>query len=232
MNRIAILISGRGSNMQSLVRAVATDFNNTYKGACVSVVISNEPDAAGLAFAESAGIATHAVDHRKFPEREAHEQALIDIIDSNADIVLLAGYMRILSKLFVERYKGRLLNIHPSLLPAYPGLDTHQRAINAHDSNAGASVHFVIPALDAGPVIIQAQVPVQQGDDSTTLAVRVLDKEHIIYPMALRWLLDGTIQLDEATDGTHFCLFHDQRLTEPLQLDNVLNNEFPQNLQP
>ena len=168
---------------------------------------------------------TQCVDHRLFPARESHEQAMIDIIDSCADWVVLAGYMRILTDNFVERYMGKLLNIHPSLLPHYPGLDTHQRAIDAKDSHAGASVHYVIPALDAGPVILQARVPIEKDDDSTTLAARVLGKEHIIYPMVLQWVLEGTVQHEQTPDGDHYCQFRNKRLDVPLQLDQVLNSE-------
>lgn len=225
MKRVAILISGRGSNMQSLVRAVATEFDSKYRGANITAVISNEPDAGGLAFAQSADITTHCVDHRNFPDRESHDLALINIIDTCADYVILAGYMRILTNRFVGRYQGRLLNIHPSLLPSYPGLNTHQRAIEAHDTHAGASVHFVIPALDSGPVILQARVPIEKDDDATTLAARVLEKEHIIYPLALRWVLEGSAFLEQTAEGDHHCCYRNRRLTNPLQLDDVLHNE-------
>ena len=183
---LAILISGRGSNMRSLVEA----------GLPVSVVLSNRADAAGLEFARSRGIATAVVEHRAFATREAFDQALAAAIDRHAPrLVALAGFMRVLTPAFVQRYAGRLLNIHPSLLPAFPGLDTHGRALAAGVKVHGCTVHLVTADLDHGPIVAQAAVPVRPGDDAAALAARVLKQEHVIYPRALRWFLDGRIDL-------------------------------------
>ena len=178
---LAILISGRGSNMRSLVDA----------GLPVSVVISNRADAAGLEFARARGIATAAIEHRAYGTREAFEEALAAALDRHAPrLVALAGFMRVLTPGFVARYAGRMLNIHPSLLPAFPGLDTHARALAAGVKVHGCTVHFVTEALDAGPIVIQAAVPVLSGDSAGDLAARVLEQEHRIYPRAARWFLD------------------------------------------
>ncbi|WP_298595602.1 phosphoribosylglycinamide formyltransferase [Zoogloea sp.] len=192
MNKIVILISGRGSNMEAIVRA-------QIPGAEVAAVIANRPDAAGLAFAVDHGIVTQVVDHKAYPSREAFDAALADAIDAyRPDLVVLAGFMRVLTDAFVARYAGRLLNIHPSLLPSFPGLHTHRKAIEAGVRVHGATVHFVTPTLDCGPVVIQAAVPVLPGDDEATLARRVLEQEHRIYPQAVRWFVDGRLTL---TDG-------------------------------
>lgn len=192
MKKIVILISGRGSNMEAIVRA-------QIPGAEVSAVIANRPDAAGLAFAVDHGIVTQVVDHKAYPSREAFDAALADAIDAyRPDLVVLAGFMRVLTDAFVARYAGRLLNIHPSLLPSFPGLHTHRKAIEAGVRVHGATVHFVTPTLDCGPVVIQAAVPVLPGDDEATLARRVLEQEHRIYPQAVRWFVDGRLTL---TDG-------------------------------
>ena len=192
MNKIVILISGRGSNMEAIVRA-------QIPGAEVSAVIANRPDAAGLAFAVDHGIVTQVVDHKAYPSREAFDAALADAIDAyRPDLVVLAGFMRVLTDAVVARYAGRLLNIHPSLLPSFPGLHTHRKAIEAGVRVHGATVHFVTPTLDCGPVVIQAAVPVLPGDDEATLARRVLEQEHRIYPQAVRWFVDGRLTL---TDG-------------------------------
>ncbi len=175
MKRYVILISGRGSNMESLLDA-------GLPGICAAV-ISNRPDAAGLALAAARGIATVAIDHRGFASREDFDAALADRIEGHApDLVLLAGFMRILGDGFVRRFEGRLLNIHPSLLPAFPGVRTHAQALAAGVRLHGCSVHFVTPALDGGPIIAQAAVPVQAGDDEAILAARVLAEEHKLYP--------------------------------------------------
>jgi phosphoribosylglycinamide formyltransferase-1 len=193
VKRIVILISGRGSNMQSIVQACAAEHWN----ARVVAVISNRPDAAGLQFAAGHGIATAVVDHRAFADRAAFDAALADAIDAHApDVVALAGFMRILGDDFVSRYVGRLLNIHPSLLPLFPGLHTHRRAIEAGCKVAGATVHFVTPQLDHGPIVAQAVVPVLAGDDEDALAARVLAHEHVLYPRAVRWLIDGRLHLE------------------------------------
>lgn len=192
MKKIVILISGRGSNMEAIVRA-------QIPGAEVSAVIANRPDAEGLAFAVDQGIVTQVVDHKAYPSREAFDAALADAIDAHRpDLVVLAGFMRVLTDAFVTRYAGRLFNIHPSLLPSFPGLHTHRKALEAGVRVHGATVHFVTPTLDCGPVVIQAAVPVLPGDDEAALARRVLEQEHRIYPQAVRWFVDGRLTL---TDG-------------------------------
>lgn len=192
MKKIVILISGRGSNMEAIIRA-------QIPGAEVSAVIANRPDAAGLAFAVDHGIVTQVVDHKAHPSREAFDAALAGAIDAHRpDLVVLAGFMRVLTDAFVEHYAGRLLNIHPSLLPSFPGLHTHRKALEAGVRVHGATVHFVTPTLDCGPVVIQAAVPVLPGDDEAALARRVLEQEHRIYPQAVRWFVDGRLTL---TDG-------------------------------
>ena len=184
--RIVILSSGRGSNMQAIVESCARE----QWPATIAAVISNRPDAAGLAIAAAHGIATAVVDHRGFASRDAFDAALADVIESHApQWIVLAGFMRILGDAFVERFAGRMLNIHPSLLPQFPGLHTHRRAIAAGHAEAGATVHFVTAALDHGPIVAQARVPVLPGDDEHTLSARVLAAEHALYPRALRGLL-------------------------------------------
>lgn len=184
---IVVLISGRGSNMQALVAA----------GLPVAAVISNRPDAAGLSFARERGIATQVVDHKAYAGREPFDAALAEAIDGFAPrLVVLAGFMRILTPAFVLRYAGRMLNIHPSLLPAFTGLDTHARALAAGVKAHGCTVHFVTPELDHGPIVIQAVVPVRPDDDAATLAARVLAQEHVVYPRAVRWSLDGLLRID------------------------------------
>jgi len=187
MQSIVILISGRGSNMQALVEA----------GLPVAAVISNRADATGLGYAAGRGIATCVVSHRDYATREAFDAALGRAIDGfRPDLVVLAGFMRILTESFVQHYEGRLLNIHPSLLPAFPGLDTHARALAAGVKLHGCTVHFVTPQLDHGPIIIQAAVPVLPGDDESLLAARVLAQEHRIYPQAARWFLGGNLVIE------------------------------------
>ncbi len=194
MKRIVILISGRGSNMEALVRHC----HEERWPASIAAVISNRPAAAGLQFAATQGIATAVVDHKAYASREAFDAALADCIDGFApDLVVLAGFMRILGAAFVRRYEGRLLNIHPSLLPAFPGLHTHQRAIDAGCAVAGATVHFVTAELDHGPIVMQSTVPVLPGDDEATLAARVLATEHQIYPQAVRWWVEGQLRIDK-----------------------------------
>jgi phosphoribosylglycinamide formyltransferase-1 len=191
--RIAILISGRGSNMEAIVRACAAEG----WPAQVVAVVANRPDAGGLAFAAAHGIATAVVDHKAHATREAFDAALADALDGFApDVVVLAGFMRILGAAFVRRFEGRLLNIHPSLLPAFPGLHTHRRALEAGCKAVGATVHFVTPELDHGPIVMQSVVPVQPGDDEHTLAARVLATEHVIYPRSVRWFVEGRLVLD------------------------------------
>jgi phosphoribosylglycinamide formyltransferase-1 len=188
MKRYVILISGRGSNMESLLDA-------GLPGICAAV-ISNRPEATGLAAAAARGIVTAAVDHRAFASREDFDAALAVEIERHApDLVLLAGFLRILTDGFVRRFEGRLLNVHPSLLPAFPGIKTHSRALAAGVRLHGCSVHFVTPALDGGPIIAQAAVPVQAGDDEASLAARVLAEEHTLYPRVARWFLESRLQL-------------------------------------
>jgi phosphoribosylglycinamide formyltransferase-1 len=178
---LVVLISGRGSNMQALVEA----------GLPVSAVISNQADAKGLEFAAARGIATAVVEHRSFADREGFEAALGRAIDRfSPRLVALAGFMRVLTPAFVARYRERMLNIHPSLLPAFPGLHTHERALEAGVKLHGCTVHFVTAELDSGPIVIQAAVPVRPGDTAEALAARVLRQEHVIYPRAVRWFLD------------------------------------------
>ena len=189
---LAILISGRGSNMQAIIDAC----DRGELDARVAVVISNNPAAAGLARAAEAGIATHSVDHRQFATREDFDRALLDeLAPYDIELALLAGFMRILTPVFIEPLAGRLLNIHPSLLPRYRGLNTHQRAIDAGDREAGVTVHFVTPELDGGPPVLQARVPILSGDTAATLADRVIEKEHVIYPLAVRWHIQGRLAL-------------------------------------
>jgi len=193
---IVILISGRGSNMQALLEA----------GLPVSAVISNVAGAKGLEIAAARGVPTRIVEHKRFPTREAFEEALGREIDRfSPRLIALAGFMRILSTSFVERYLGRLLNIHPSILPAYKGLHTHRRVLAAGDAEHGASVHFVTPELDAGPVVLQSKVRVRPGDSEATLAARVQATEHIIYPQVLAWFAQRRLQWHDGAawlDGT------------------------------
>jgi phosphoribosylglycinamide formyltransferase-1 len=183
---VVVLISGRGSNMQALLEA----------GLPVSAVISNEAEANGLGIAAARGVATAVVEHRRHASRAAFDAALAAGIDRfKPRLVALAGFMRVLTPAFVERYAGRLLNIHPSLLPAFPGLHTHERALAAGVKVHGCTVHFVTADLDHGPIVAQAAVPVRPGDDAAALAARVLRQEHVIYPRAVRWFLDGRLEL-------------------------------------
>ncbi|WP_167144980.1 phosphoribosylglycinamide formyltransferase [Pseudomonas sp. OTU750018] len=189
---VVVLISGSGSNLQALIDSIAHDGNP----ARIAAVISNRADAYGLERAKQAGISTAVLDHKQFDGREAFDAALVEAIDAfNPQLVVLAGFMRILTPGFVRHYAGRLLNIHPSLLPKYKGLHTHQRALEAGDSEHGCSVHFVSEELDGGPLVVQAVVPVQSDDSSTSLAQRVHEQEHVIYPLAVRWFAEGRLQL-------------------------------------
>jgi phosphoribosylglycinamide formyltransferase-1 len=193
MKNIVILISGRGSNLEALI--AARDAGQLPVN--IAAVISNRPEAAGLETAARAGIVCHYVDHKGFAERDAFDAALAECIDSFApDLVVLAGFMRILTEPFVRHYAGRLINIHPSLLPVFPGLHTHRRALEEGVRIHGCTVHFVTPNLDHGPVIIQAAVPVLDGDDEAALAARVLRQEHVIYPQAVRWFAEDRLRLE------------------------------------
>lgn len=192
-SRIAVLISGRGSNMQSIVKAV--ELGQISGDVCC--VLSNKPQAVGLKFAEANGIATESLNHRNYANREDFDIDLVKTLDQyKPDLIVLAGFMRILTPVFIDHYAGRIINIHPSLLPKYPGLDTHQRAIDARDAQHGASVHFVTADLDAGPVIIQTVIDIEASDTPDKLATKVLAGEHIIYPLAIEWILNGNIQTD------------------------------------
>ena len=190
MKSIVILISGRGSNMEAIVDAGLP--------ARIAAVISNRPDAGGLAFAQQRGIPAHAVDHRAFASREAFDDALAASIERfRPDLVVLAGFMRVLGERFVARYENRMLNIHPSLLPAFPGLHTHRRALEAGVKVHGCTVHFVTPALDHGPIVMQAAVPVRAADDEASLAARVLAQEHRIYPASVRWFAEDRLVIEK-----------------------------------
>ena len=191
MKSIVVLISGRGSNLRA-VSAAGLDARFT--------VISNRPDAGGIEFARSRGFATEVVDDRAFRSRESFDEALAAAVDrARPDLVVLAGFMRILGAAFVERYAGRMLNIHPSLLPSFTGLHTHRRALEAGVKVHGCTVHFVTAELDHGPIVVQAAVPVLPGDDEARLAARVLEQEHRIYPQAVRWFIEGRLVIENGT---------------------------------
>lgn len=191
MKNIVILISGRGSNMEAIVQA-------QIPGARIAGVIANRPDAAGLGFAAARAIPAIVVDHKAYPSREAFDAALAEAIDAlRPDLVVLAGFMRVLTDAFVDHYAGRMLNIHPSLLPSFPGLHTHRRALEAGVRVHGTTVHFVTPTLDCGPIVVQAVVPVLPGDDEAALSARVLVQEHRIYPQAVRWFVDDRLTLSD-----------------------------------
>jgi len=189
---VVVLVSGRGSNLQAIIDAVRS-------GALaidLRAVISNEPGAAALGRAQAAGIATHVIDHHAYATRAAFDAALREAVDRYApDLVVLAGFMRLLGPAFIDHHSGRLLNIHPSLLPAFPGLRTHARALAAGATVHGATVHFVTRETDAGPIVIQAAVPVRRGDTPDVLSARVLKEEHRIYPLAIRWFAEGRLKL-------------------------------------
>jgi phosphoribosylglycinamide formyltransferase-1 len=193
MKNIVILISGRGSNMEALI--AARDAGQLPVN--IAAVISNRPEAKGLETAGRAGITAHYIDHKAFAGREAFDAALAECIDQfNPDLVVLAGFMRILSEGFVRHYEGRLMNIHPSLLPSFPGLHTHQRALEEGVRIHGCTVHFVTPTLDHGPVIIQAAIPVLDDDTEDSLAARILVQEHKVYPQAVRWFAEDKLTLE------------------------------------
>jgi phosphoribosylglycinamide formyltransferase-1 len=192
MQRVIILISGEGSNMRAIVEAARLRGWPSRLGAEVSAVISNRPDAAGLAWARGQGLATDVLDHTAFTNRDAFDAALVQVIERHGPpaLVVLAGFMRILTAGFVQRYEGRLVNIHPSLLPAFTGLHTHQRALDAGCKTAGATVHWVNAQVDGGAILAQATVPILAGDTAATLAARVRMQEHLIYPAAIERLLE------------------------------------------
>jgi len=191
--RLVVLISGSGSNLQAIIDGCAEGSID----AEVAAVISNRPSVRGLERATEAHISSEVVDHTEYDSRDAFERALIERIDAfRPDLVILAGFMRILTPGFVRHYAGRMLNIHPSLLPRFQGLHTHRRALEAGDATHGASVHFVTEELDGGPVVLQAVVPVLPGDDEERLAARVLEQEHRIYPAVIQWIAEGRVRLD------------------------------------
>jgi len=210
---IVVLISGSGSNLQAIIDAVQGGRISGH----IAAVISNRPDAYGLERASQAGIPTRVLDHSLYPDRDLFDAELMSVIDGfQPQLVVLAGFMRILTESFVRHYAGRMLNIHPSLLPKYRGLKTHARAIEAGDSEHGVSVHFVTPELDGGPVVLQARVPVGPGETPEMLAARVLEKEHIIYPLAIGWYLSGQLQLENQQ-----VVFKGKTIDRPLQLDEI-----------
>ncbi|HRD50528.1 MAG TPA: phosphoribosylglycinamide formyltransferase [Candidatus Contendobacter sp.] len=210
--RLVVLISGRGSNLQAILDQAASG----ELLAEVAAVISNQPGVYGLERARQAGVPALELDHKGFADRPAFEAALIGQIDRyQPDLVILAGFMRVLTAGFTEHYQGRLLNIHPSLLPKFRGLHTHERALAAGETEHGASIHFVTAELDGGPVIAQARVPVLPGDDPDTLAARVLEQEHRLYPQAIRWFAEGRLRLE----GERL-LFDGKLLDQPLRLED------------
>lgn len=193
-SKIVVLISGSGTNLQAIIDACNDD---NYPAEVVAVV-SNKADAYGLTRAKNAGIASVSLSHKAFASREDYDQALIKEINAfDADLIVLAGFMRILTPSFVQHFRGKLINIHPSLLPKYQGLNTHQRAIDAGDDVHGVSVHFVTEELDGGPVILQAKVPVFEGDSSDDLAARVHEQEHRIYPLVIKWFVENRLNMYE-----------------------------------
>lgn len=190
---LVVLISGSGSNLQAIIDGI----NNHRLDAEIKAVISNQANAKGLQRADKENIPTYVVNHKQFADRESFDQAMIDIIDPlQPELIVLAGFMRILSKKFIRHYHHQLINIHPSLLPKYKGLNTHQQAIDNHDVKHGASVHYVSDELDSGPVVIQAETPVLETDSAETLATRVLKQEHQIYPMAIQMHINGRLTFD------------------------------------
>lgn len=211
---VVALISGRGTNLQAILD-LATGGGLPIR---IAAVISNCPSAAGLERARRAGIQTLELDHRGFASRTEFDRALMERIDAfEPDLLVLAGFMRILGPEFVAHYRCRILNIHPSLLPRYPGLNTHRRALQAADSEHGASVHFVTDALDGGPLVLQASVPVLPGDNEERLAARVLEKEHLIYPLVLRWYAQGRLRMEAGA-----ALLDGEPLLEPRHLEDEI----------
>lgn len=209
-----MLISGTGRNLQAILDAV----HSGHIDANMAVVISNRPDAGGLQRAKDAGIATEVVDHRQYSDREAYDQALAETLDRyQPSLIALAGFMRILTPEFVARYQGRMFNIHPSLLPKYRGLHTHRRALEAGDTEHGASVHYVTPELDGGPVVLQGSIAIQAQDTEASLASRIMQEvELLAYPQALSWAAAGRLTL--RAEGVYF---DDKHLTAPLQLASL-----------
>lgn len=212
-NKIGVLVSGGGTNLQSIIDNIHFSDSN----ATIECVISNKKNVYALTRAEQASIANHVVQHGDYISRQAFEQALINVLDQyQVNIVVLAGFMRVLESHFIQHYSGRILNIHPSLLPKYSGLHTHQRVLDDGEKNHGCSVHFATAELDGGPVIIQASVPVLENDTEETLAARVLEKEHIIYPLCVKWLCENKIAY---RDGVAY--YDNKPLIAPMQLDQL-----------
>ncbi len=212
--RLVVLISGRGSNLQTLLDQSASG----ELSAEVVAVISNQPGVYGLERARQAGVPALELDHKRFADRPGFEAALIELIDRyQPDLVILAGFMRLLTAGFTDHYQGRLLNIHPSLLPKFRGLHTHERAIAAGETEHGATIHFVTAELDGGPLIVQARVPVLPGDDPEVLAARVLAQEHRLYPQAIRWFAEGRLRLDGEQ-----VWFNGAPLRQPQRLEDVV----------
>lgn len=211
--RIVVLISGSGTNLQALIEAIDRD---KIRGKIVAV-ISNRPDAAGLKRADKAKIPTITLDHRQFSSRALFDHQLLEQIQNcQPDLVVLAGFMRILSPDLVEQFLGRMLNIHPSLLPKYRGLQTHKRVLESGDAIHGASVHFVTPDLDGGPIVLQATLTLHADHTAGKLAQEILPLEHIIYPQAVSWFCDGRLQC-----FGHQIVFDKEKLLQPLQLENI-----------
>ncbi|HHW76634.1 MAG TPA: phosphoribosylglycinamide formyltransferase [Xanthomonadaceae bacterium] len=211
--RLVVLISGRGSNLQAILDQAASG----ELPADVVAVISNRPGVHGLERARRAGVPALELDHKNFADRSSFESALIELIDRyQPDLVILAGFMRVLTAGFTDHYRGRIFNIHPSLLPKFRGLHTHERVLAAGETEHGASIHFVTAELDGGPVIVQARVPILPGDDPDTLAARVLEQEHRLYPQAIRWFAAGRLRLDGER-----VWFDGQPLEMPLRLEEV-----------
>ncbi|MCB1768675.1 MAG: phosphoribosylglycinamide formyltransferase [Candidatus Competibacteraceae bacterium] len=210
--RLVVLISGRGSNLQAILDQAASGELPVE----VAAVISNRPGVQGLERARQAGVPALELDHKNFPDRPEFEAALIALIDrQQPDLVILAGFMRVLTASFTEHYRGRLFNIHPSLLPKFRGLHTHERAIAAGETEHGATIHFVTAELDGGPIIVQARVPVLPDDDPDTLAARVLAQEHRLYPQAIHWFTEGRLTLKGEQ-----VWFDGKSLVEPLKLED------------
>ncbi len=208
---LVVLISGSGSNLQAIIDGA----EDGTLPAEIKAVISNKAEAYGLVRAEKAGVETRVLDHREFEDRDTYDQALGKLVDEfQPGLVILAGFMRILTPGFVRRFNGRMLNIHPSLLPRHRGLHTHQRAIEAGDPIHGASVHFVTEELDGGPIILQVKVPVEAGDDESTLAARVLTQEHVIYPTVIRWFAQSRLKMER--NGV---MMDNQLLDQPLSME-------------
>ena len=209
-NKIGVLVSGGGTNLQSIIDNIHFGSIN----AQIECVISNVPDVYALTRADKANIPSHVITHKGYVNRAEFEKALIEVLDKyNIDTIVLAGFMRVLESTFISHYPGRVLNIHPSLLPKYSGLHTHKRALESGDSSHGCSVHFATTELDGGPVILQASVPVLENDNTEILAKRVLEKEHIIYPKCVQWLCENRIYYEEG-----YAYFDGEKLEKPLQL--------------